>query len=217
MTKLDPSDYLLKPKQHQQNPPLSPSVLESSLRDLQSQNSNFPNRLVGSRPSPLRRGGGWETRPGWTDQKWSSCKKWLELMHPNIRSAVTIAFPQDKCPSTYVKVNNRLRDWFRKRQKPAVCVWEGPLPHCHIALTDPLNDRELKRLAAFLERQWVDIWETPMEGTALMWKPAASSGQVLGYLLKKEKNGILIKGCFEFLPARPWWRTGLTNKTPRQS
>jgi hypothetical protein len=165
-------------------------------------------RIVPSRPGKLRRGGGCNEGHGWTDQKWRTLDKLLRRIEPDIQSAITIRFPADMCPSTYIEVNDRIRDWFRRREFRSVCVWEGPTPHCHIALLGSFNCCHEQSLRALLEKWWIKIWGETMDNDALLWKGVTNLAKMVSYLRKKQKGKTRVKASFEWLKFRPYWRVG---------
>jgi len=173
-------------------------------------------RVVPSRPSGLRCGGGRKDKDGWTKQKLQTCRRALASL-VGIRACLTVTMEPDRCPSEYKAVNDLLRSICRRFQLPCVCVWEGPNPHCHIGFSEAVPDSWRDLLKRRLEDFWVATWGIPMGEKAFYFDPDAKPKKTIDYLGKDETGSNPRKEAYDWLSFCPWWKSHVAGVGKRKT
>lgn len=164
-------------------------------------------RIVPSRPSKnLRRGGGRRAAVGWSKQTIRTNKRRLDELARWFQSAITVKPPRHSNSEQLTKLNKSLSNWFKQRGIPARCVWEGPAPHCHIALGIASELREMNRFNTSLRRAWRRIFGENLPPDAVLWKSVESGERLANYLGKTYKDRRYpVKARYEWHSFSPVW------------
>jgi hypothetical protein len=163
-------------------------------------------RVVGCRPSLLRRGGGRNDTNGWTQQKLTTCRLNLAALG-GIHACLSLTMEADRCPSEYKAANEILRQVCRRSALPCVCVWEGPNPHCHIAFGSPVPESVVKQLKRRMEKFWVSTWGSLMGDKAFCFRSEVKPKETEAYLGKTRKGATPVKEALDWLCFCPWWKS----------
>jgi len=173
-----------------------------------------PARIVPSRPSPLKRGGGRRDNKGWTKQKRRSCRKALKRLN-GIHTCLTVTLPHDYFPEDCQALDSLLRSVCGRFSVPSVGVWEGLSPHIHIAFGGLLRQANRRTLERRLFKFWADTWGCVPCKDAWKFDPNPKQG-TLNYLAKWKKGNVVVKADFEWLCFCPWWQRNVPKTSDRK-
>lgn len=144
----------------------------------------------------------------------------LDELRPFIKTGITIFLPCAVSPGSCRTFNGKLKAWFKRHAIPARAVWEGPLPHVHLAIGCEHNQELEDALRAFLRRRWLDWFDAAMPGNALLWKPDIQPDRIASYLKKtwdSRAKGHCVKGSFQWCVFSPHWEVGFAKLSQRTS
>lgn len=171
--------------------------------------ANDTPRLVTSRPSNLRRGGGRRDSAGWTEQKRRTNRRRFDQLRPHLKTCVTIWYPSQATPEQLAAFSRLNREFCKENLIPARAVWEGPGKHLHLAL-GLLHDLAVKaKWRRRLSKAWKREFHAEMPQDAFLWKPNVEPEKIASYLSKTRKNGLMIKRAWPWLSFNPVWEVGL--------
>lgn len=161
------------------------------------------------RPANLRRGGGRRDKPGWTEQKRKSNRRRFDQLRPFIVTGVTVICPSRANPAQLKAIGDCCQNFCKEKGLAARAVWEGPLPHFHIALACPHSAELERKWRMRLEARWLAVFGLPMPGKTFLWQPNVAGQQIASYLSKTyDKKGRRVKGRPAWLTFPPAWETG---------
>ena len=161
------------------------------------------------RPANLRRGGGRQDKPGWTEQKLKTNRRRFDQLRPFIMTGVTVTCPPRANPAQLKALALCCQNFCKEKRLPARAVWEGPCPHFHMALACPFSGELEKKWRLRLRQRWLAVFGRAMPDRAFLWKPEAAGPQIASYLSKtRDRQGYPVKAQFKWLKFPPAWETG---------